>query len=105
VPSWTAASPYILATGQEVMPLGGFSGSVPSPTLAHFLELIKSGQLKYVLLGGTSGLGTGPSPAGGGSRATAITSLVERSCKIVPAKAYDTGPASSQTLYECSSAN
>ncbi len=104
VQSWTAASPYILATGQEVMPLGGFSGSVPSPTLAHFRALIKSGQLKYVLLGGTS-QGAGPSSASGGSQATAIASWVERSCKAVPAKDYGGGSASSPTLYECSSAN
>ena len=34
VSSWSEASPYILATGQEVMPMGGFSGTVPAPTLA-----------------------------------------------------------------------
>jgi hypothetical protein len=26
VPSWLQASPYILATGQEVLPMGGFTG-------------------------------------------------------------------------------
>ena len=35
VSSWSEASAYILATGQEVMPMGGFSGSVPEPTLAR----------------------------------------------------------------------
>jgi 4-amino-4-deoxy-L-arabinose transferase-like glycosyltransferase len=104
VQSWTAASPYILATGQEIMPLGGFSGSVPSPTLAHFRELVKYGQLKYVLLGGT-GQRAGPSSASGDSQATAITRWVERSCKAVPARDYGAGSANPQTLYECSSAS
>ena len=31
VPSWTQASRFILATGQEAMPLGGFSGTVRTP--------------------------------------------------------------------------
>jgi hypothetical protein len=33
--SWSQASPYILATGQEVLPMGGFSGLVPEPALAR----------------------------------------------------------------------
>jgi 4-amino-4-deoxy-L-arabinose transferase-like glycosyltransferase len=51
VDSWESASPYILATGQEVMPMGGFSGSVPSPTLAAVKELVRTGQLKFFLTG------------------------------------------------------
>jgi 4-amino-4-deoxy-L-arabinose transferase-like glycosyltransferase len=31
VGSWDTAAPYIVATGQEVMPMGGFSGTGPGP--------------------------------------------------------------------------
>src|SRR2546430_13684986 len=57
VSSWSEASAYILATGQEVMPMGGFSGSVPEPTLARVRQLVATGQLRFFLLGGTGGLG------------------------------------------------
>jgi len=53
VASWEEASPYILATGQEVMPMGGFSGTVPSPTLAAVKQLVRTGQLRFFLIGGT----------------------------------------------------
>jgi hypothetical protein len=46
VQSWTEASAYILATGQEVMPMGGFSGSVPEPTLTRVRQLVATGQLR-----------------------------------------------------------
>ena len=57
VSSWSEASAYILATGQEVMPMGGFSGSVPEPTLARVRQLVATGQLRFFLLGGTGGRG------------------------------------------------
>src|SRR6202035_4398066 len=47
VGSWEEASPYILATGQEVMPMGGFSGTVPSPTLSAVKDLVRTGQLRF----------------------------------------------------------
>lgn len=67
VASWTEASPYILTTGQEVMPMGGFSGSVPEPTLAKVQQLVRGGQLRFFLLSGsrTSGPGTSGSRTSG----------------------------------------
>jgi hypothetical protein len=38
VPSWTQASRFILATGQEAMPLGGFGGVLGGPTLYDCTE-------------------------------------------------------------------
>ena len=116
VSSWTEASPYILATGQEIMPMGGFSGTVPEPTLAHVKELVGSGQLRFFLLGGT-GLG-GFGLRGGATTAQAVTSWVESSCSEVPASDYGgTSPgaaasstgtgfgagfgAAAEALYEC----
>ena len=103
--SWSVAAPFILATGQEVMPMGGFSGSVPEPTLARVRQLAGSGQLRFFLLGGAGfgpgGLGGG---AGGPSQVEQIISWVEDTCSVVPAQAYGattgtTGTAG--TLYEC----
>jgi 4-amino-4-deoxy-L-arabinose transferase-like glycosyltransferase len=103
VSSWTEASPFILSTGQEVMPMGGFSGSVPEPTPARVKELVRSGQLRFFLLNGT---GSGAGFANGGSTAQTIASWVESTCRAVPAGDYGgTGTTGSGgtagTLYMC----
>lgn len=91
VSSWTEAWPYIEATGQEVMPMGGFSGTVPEPSLAKVKQLVSSGQLRFFLLDG-AGAGAGAAGFGGrgGGNATvqAITSWVQSSCTAVPAQDY-----------------
>jgi 4-amino-4-deoxy-L-arabinose transferase-like glycosyltransferase len=103
VGSWSEASPYILSTGQEVMAMGGFSGSVPEPTLAKVQDLVHSGQLKFFLLSSSgSSRGFGAMGGSGGSTVTAIDSWVEKTCTAVPAKDYG-GTTSSSSLYECQS--
>jgi 4-amino-4-deoxy-L-arabinose transferase-like glycosyltransferase len=89
VGSWTEASPYILSTGQEIMAMGGFSGSVPEPTLAKVQDLVHSGQLKFFLLSssGSSG-GFGAMGGSSDSTVTAIDSWVKKTCTAVPAKDY-----------------
>jgi 4-amino-4-deoxy-L-arabinose transferase-like glycosyltransferase len=54
-----AAAPIILATGKAVVTMGGFTGSDPAPTVSQLAAMVKSGQLKYVLLGGGGGFGGG----------------------------------------------
>jgi len=103
VSSWETASPYIEATGQEVMPMGGFSGSVPEPTLAHVQQLVKSGQLKFFLLDGAGG-GFGGGGRGGTSTVSSIESWVEQTCQTVPASDYGGGTATG-TLYACSTSS
>ncbi|MGW1750250.1 ArnT family glycosyltransferase [Streptomyces sp. NPDC002092] len=118
--SWSGASPYILAKGADVLPLGGFTGQVPFPSPSQFEELVNSGKLKYLLVGGSSrGMGAmfGNSAAGTTST-TRITHWVESACTLVPASAYGgtqssaaatngfSGPgrgeaSATQTLYEC----
>lgn len=68
----SAASLIIATDGGSVLPIGGFSGSDPVPTLAEFIKLVQSGQLKYVMLGGMGGGGNGSGTAG------AIRSWVEQ---------------------------
>ena len=58
-----------LASGDAVMAMGGFSGSDPAPTLAQLQEYVRSGQLRYVLIGGGGGPGGGF--GGGGSSSIA----------------------------------
>ena len=45
-----AAAPYILATGEPVMALGGFGGSDPILELQDLEALVKSGQVRFFLL-------------------------------------------------------
>jgi 4-amino-4-deoxy-L-arabinose transferase-like glycosyltransferase len=101
--SWSQAAPYILATGQEVMPMGGFSGSVPSPTMQRVRQLNGTGQLRFFLLSpaGTGGGFMGRTPSG---ETLAITSWVRRSCTQLPAITADQTPAgetATGTLYRC----
>ncbi|AXO38202.1 glycosyltransferase family 39 protein [Micromonospora sp. B006] len=58
------ASGYQLATGRPVMPIGGFNGSDPSPTLAEFQRYVADGRIHYFL-------GGGGFRANGGSNASA----------------------------------
>lgn len=114
--SWSGAAPYILATGAHVLPLGGFSGRVPFPSTAQFRQLVDSGKLKYVVLGGTGRGGGGMFGEAGGTAAGAqITAWVQSSCRRIPNAAYGvasgliSGPAggrsgaraTEQALYQC----
>ena len=83
VQSWAQASAYILATGQEVMPMGGFSGTVPEPPLAQVQHLIRTGQHRFFLLGGSGAAG-----GGSGSTAQQVTRWAGQACAAVPAKDY-----------------
>ncbi|MFW0872193.1 ArnT family glycosyltransferase [Rhodococcoides corynebacterioides] len=55
-----AASGYQLATEDPVMPIGGFNGSDPSPTLEQFQHYVAEGQIHYFLAGGQGGRSSGP---------------------------------------------
>lgn len=107
VQSWTEASAYILVTGQEVMPMGGFSGSVPEPTLARVRQLVATGQLRFFLLGGAGAGFRDGAGRGGGGAAAQVASWVESSCATVPGQDYGatSGTAGSDTLYVCGGAH
>ncbi|WP_123029650.1 ArnT family glycosyltransferase [Mycolicibacterium stellerae] len=71
--TWVAAtsgsmggSDYQLATGYSVMPIGGFGGADPSPTLEQFQGYVNAGQVHYYL--DSSHPGMPPFGAGSGSR-------------------------------------
>lgn len=87
--SWRTAQPYIMATGQAFMPMGGFEGSTPSPTLAQAQRLVRDGRLRYFLLtaeGSPQGI---TALFGGGASATsAAVAWVKTACMEVPAADY-----------------
>lgn len=54
---WAAASPgalnaaqYQLSLQRPVMPVGGFNGGTPYPSVSHFSSYIESGQIRYYLV-------------------------------------------------------
>jgi hypothetical protein len=60
------------------MPIGGFNGSDPSPTLAEFQSYVAAGKIHYFIAGGGFGGRGGFGRADGGSSASSeITSWVE----------------------------
>jgi 4-amino-4-deoxy-L-arabinose transferase-like glycosyltransferase len=44
------ASGYILASGREILPIGGFEGGIPAPTVEQLRHYISSGKLGVLLL-------------------------------------------------------
>ena len=68
-----------LASGEAVMAMGGFSGSDPAPTLAQLQEYVRSGQLRYILIGG----GDGPGGGFGGGGSSSIASWVAANGTVV----------------------
>jgi 4-amino-4-deoxy-L-arabinose transferase-like glycosyltransferase len=69
-----SAAGYQLATGLSVMPIGGFNGTDPSPTLAQFQQYVAQGKIHYFIAGG-GGMG-GP---GGSQQSSEISTWVEQS--------------------------
>jgi len=70
-----SAAPYITATGENILPIGGFDGQDPTPTLEKFIDLVNSGDVRYVLTDG--GMGQ-PGKEDGASNS--ITSWVTANC-------------------------
>ncbi|MEZ5210405.1 ArnT family glycosyltransferase [Gordonia sp. (in: high G+C Gram-positive bacteria)] len=58
------ASGYQIESGYSVMPIGGFNGTDPSPTLAQFQKYVEQHKIHY-FIGGNSEFGEG---FGGGAR-------------------------------------
>jgi len=58
------ASGYQLATQLPVMPIGGFNGSDPYPSLAQFQKYVAQGKIHYFLGGGGAGQANGGSNVG-----------------------------------------
>jgi 4-amino-4-deoxy-L-arabinose transferase-like glycosyltransferase len=83
-----SAASYITATGENIMPVGGFDGQDPTPTLAKFKELVAKGEVRYVLAGGGRG------GMGGQQSNNEISSWVTANCQV-------DGNAPINSLYLC----
>jgi len=108
--SWRTAGPYIMATGQAFMPMGGFSGDIPHPTLTEVRQLVSRGHLRYFLLAPGGGGLAQIFGGGSGTTTSAIIAWVRSSCTQVPATAYGGAAATvkpavttaaTSTLYAC----
>lgn len=66
------AASYQLASEQAVMPIGGFNGSDPSPTLEQFKQYVAEGRIHYYIGGG----GMGGNQLGGSSASSEIAAWV-----------------------------
>jgi hypothetical protein len=56
-----SAASLELATGKAVISIGGWSGTDASPTLAQFEHYVQTGQVKYFIAAGGTGMGGGTS--------------------------------------------
>ncbi|MEU4356376.1 ArnT family glycosyltransferase [Streptomyces virginiae] len=84
------AASYQLASGVPVMPIGGFNGSDPSPSLEQFKEYVRDGKIHWFIGQGATGTGTGEDggrrggggPGGpGGSTSSQIENWVKAAFK------------------------
>ncbi|OIJ33896.1 hypothetical protein BK826_10400 [Rothia kristinae] len=57
------AAGYQLASGESVMPVGGYNGTDPAPTLEEFQKLVAQGKIHYYIAG-TISSGMGGSSSG-----------------------------------------
>ncbi|POM22604.1 hypothetical protein BTM25_55540 [Actinomadura rubteroloni] len=90
VSSAQSASSLILATGRPVIAMGGFTGSDPAMTVGKLQALVRSGRLRYVLVGG----GFGPDRGADG-----VSAWVREHGTRVPASAYGGTSDGSSVLY------
>ena len=79
--TWAAATngaqssaPLQLASGKQVMAIGGFNGGDNAPTLAQFTTWVAEGRISYYVSGG--GMGGGPGGPGGAGGNSEIASWV-----------------------------
>lgn len=67
-----SASGIIIATGEPVMAMGGFSGGDPAITADGVAKLVDDGELRFFLLGGIGGIGGAGGPPGADARPGAV---------------------------------
>ena len=96
VPSVNTAVPY-LGAGLSVLPMGGFTGAAPEPSLRGLGELVDGGQLRYVMTGGFHAMMGGPVSA-------ERQAWVAGHCALVRPEEYHEPPGPpgmAESLYDC----
>jgi hypothetical protein len=111
-----SAASIELQTGRSVISMWGFTGSDPAMTAAKLQQLVASGELKYVMLGGGMGGAGFGGPGGGNSASSQVQSWVQQHCTAVSASAYggssssssgssSTTTTSTSSLYACTASS
>jgi hypothetical protein len=108
-----SAASIELQTGRDVISMWGFTGSDPAMTAAKLQQLVASGELKYVMLGGAMGGGGFGGPGGGNSATSQVQTWVTQHCTAVSASAYGGSSSGSSTttstsgsgLYACAASS
>lgn len=100
VSSSSDAADMIISTGESVMSLGGFMGNNKAITLDEFKELVKNGEVRYVMAGGS----------GGSNSSSEIMNWVKENGKVVSSSEYSnssesTTESSNSTQNDTSSKN
>jgi 4-amino-4-deoxy-L-arabinose transferase-like glycosyltransferase len=54
------AAPIIIATGEPIMAMGGFTGRDPILTVEGLSHIVEAGELRFVIVGGAHRFGDGP---------------------------------------------
>jgi 4-amino-4-deoxy-L-arabinose transferase-like glycosyltransferase len=88
-----AATSYIIATGETVVGMGGFSGRDPAPSVDQLSAWVSAGKLKFILAGGGRG-GGGGGMGGPGGQSSERATWIQEHCKPVLT-------VGNQTLNEC----
>ncbi|WP_394827812.1 ArnT family glycosyltransferase [Pendulispora albinea] len=99
VPTANTAAPYLRA-GYSVLPMGGFTGSAPMPTLGELSRAIEAGHLRYAVTGGFHA-------TMGGAISRERQDWIKAHCQPVPPADYEntaesTGPPGNpEVLFDC----
>ena len=85
------AAPYIYATGEEVLPLGGYTGTIPAPSVATTQAMIEAGNFHLALIAAPS--------------ATASTLYIAQHCRRVAPRGSTTSVIPQLKIYFCLPSN
>lgn len=99
-----SAAAFITATGEPVLPIGGFDGQDPTPTLEEFVKMVDRGEVKYVLDSWQPRRTSGGAPVGGSSKLTQEINTSSKIATWVKENCYlDAQSPSATPLYVCKS--
>jgi 4-amino-4-deoxy-L-arabinose transferase-like glycosyltransferase len=118
--TWRSSSPLILDGATRLLPVGGFTGRVDSPTTARLSSLVDARNLAFVLVsvGDGSGAGVGEGARGLGAEtstapsaaSTRLTGWAQAHCAEVAVSSFapafanasgEAGDAPADSLYDC----
>jgi 4-amino-4-deoxy-L-arabinose transferase-like glycosyltransferase len=101
-PNAMLAAPFILATGQPVMALGGFAGADPILTADQLAARVQQGDVRFFLVPSGRGAGFGFRTDSDGSQSN-LTSWIVDQCTLVPNGTWQSTPNGSgmTQLYDC----